>query len=231
MQHIGKVTRWKRAKDEKDRTLDFGFADFASPKDALKVLRIAPYITVMDRTWIVKADKRVEIELQSFQSSLTLNPSYNPQADFRDDQKTLKIINDQISSATFAKGTNLIHGVIISEFDEARETEHFRYLSEIRKENEEFEIIFKTKLLKQKALEVKVENEKKEFEELQEETYKRKERREFLKNWKPQQLPDLTDESAVADFAQKWTEFEYIRKLRKEIRAKEHEIESKISLQ
>ena len=228
LQQIGKVTRWKRAKNEKDRTIDFGFADFANAKDALKVLRIAPKITVMDKTWIVRTDKRVEDDLMSYQSSLSLNPSYNKQNEDKEDQKILKIINDQISAASFAKANQRIQNVIVSEFDEAREAEHFRYQSEIRKENEEYEVIFKDKLLKQKALEVKKEEERKEFEELIEETQKRKARREFLRNWDIPSIQELNDEN-IAQFVREWNDYDQIKKERKEMRDKEKLFEAQIT--
>ena len=227
LQQIGKVTRWKRAKDEKDRTIDFGFADFANAKDALKVLRIAPQITVMEKTWVVRTDERVENDLKSFQSSLLLNPSYNPQNEYREDQKILQIINDQISAASFAKANQRIQGVIVSEFDESREAEHFRYQAEIRKENEEYEVIFKDKLLKQKALEVQKEEERKQFEELKEETQKRKARREFLREWSVPSIQNLNEENMI-DFVNKWNEFDKIKKERSEMREKEKQFESQI---
>ena len=230
LQQIGKVTRWKRAKDATDRTIDFGFADFANPKDALRVLRIAPSIKVMNKTWIIRTDKRVEADLEAYQSSLSLDPTFNHQNEFREDQKILKIINDQIKSATFAKSGQRLQGVIVSEFDEARETEHFRYLAEIRKENEDFELLFKEKLLKQKAIEVNRETERKEFDSLKAETKERKERKEFLMNWEPPTIESLNDDNSLIEFTKQWTAFESIRNERIAIRQREKEIEKRIPL-
>ena len=230
LQQFGKVLSWKRAKNEKDRTLDFGFADFSSPKGAIKALKLAPHVTVLGKTWIARVDKKKEAEINNFNSSRALDPSYNAiiQQEISEYQKTLKNINNQIDSASFAKATQKISGVISSKYDEDRETEHFRYISDIKKENDEYERIFKDKLLQQKSVEAQKESEEHERDvkekEMQE---KRNLRQMFLRVW---QEPELngTDENSFIEFSNKWKEFEAFRNERIELRKQEIEQENLI---
>lgn len=230
LQQFGKVLSWKRAKNEKDRTLDFGFADFSSPKGAIKALKLAPHVTVLGKTWIARVDRKKEAEIDNYNSSRALDPSYKAivQQEISEYQKTLTNIKNQIDSASFAKATQKISGIISSKYDEDRETEHFRYISDIKKENDEYERLFKEKLLQQKSLEAQKENEEHERAAKEKQMLeKRNARQMFLREWQDPELNE-DDENSLFEFSNKWKEFNAFRKERAELRKQEIEQENLI---
>ncbi|EAY01785.1 hypothetical protein TVAG_111420 [Trichomonas vaginalis G3] len=225
LQQFGHVLNWKRAKTINDRTLDFGFVDFASPNDALKALRLIPYVKVLDLSWTAKLDRSQELNLQAFQTAKNLRLGFNQNQEIREDQLTMKVINELISSATFAKANERMVGIIESEFDEKRESEHFRYQTEVRKEDEQFDSLFKEALMVQKGIEISREAQLKSMEQAKFESQARIDRKNFLRNWKRPML-ESNDIESLTKFAQIWTQFNNYRKERTTMRENEREYEN-----
>ena len=181
----------------------------------------------MDKTWILRTDKGKEADIREYQSKLALDPSYNPQNELKDDQKTIKIITDQIKSVSFAKASQRLPGVIVSEYDDAREAEHYRYQEEIRAENEKYDIIFKDKLMTQKTKEIKIEEDIKYWQSIEKESDESKQRKEFLHNWKYPEINEQTEDN-IKYFVSKWNEYERYKKERRILRKMEKELETEI---
>jgi hypothetical protein len=223
----GKVLRWRRASGVKDDPCDFGFVDYGSPLDAMCALRVLPKISILDRVWDAKIDKSQHTDLLSFDQTRQMRADYDEEKDFKKDQLTLGIVNEIVSSSAFARPVPRLTEVLYSENDESRESEHYRYLSEIRKENDEFEEQFRQDLLEWRKTEIRLAGEREEMKTTVENDRSddRNARDRFLMEWKP---PPFTEEGKEA-FVDQWRRFLQLRGQRRLLRSREEEIEKLLS--
>lgn len=221
LKQCGNVIQWRRALGIKDPT-DFGFVDYSGPNDATCALRILPQITVLDMKWEVYIDENRKFDLLAYEHAKQLTPGYDQLKESRNDNLILRMINELIYSSQFAKAVQRLEQNLESEFDDFRESEHFKYLKEIRLENEELEEHFRTNLLEWKRQESKNKNEIKAISKQFQVNKDRIEREEFLKNYS---CPDISPESVDQKCIDEYNLFNTYRKERKAMRQRELEIE------
>jgi RNA recognition motif-containing protein len=228
LQQCGTVTQWRRAIGVKDDPCDFGFVDYGSPADALRALRILPQICVLDKTWIATVDRSMINDLRAFEQARNMRTDFDEEKELRKDQLILHMVNELISSSAFARAVPRLTSVLFSPNDEARTSEHYRYLNEIHRENDELEEVFRTELIEWRKSEVLFENEMKQMESLVKSVQNlenNQEEQDFLREWKWPELTEVNEEEENR-FVEAWKRYDRIREKRRLIRKKEEELEA-----
>jgi hypothetical protein len=210
----GNVLRWRRATGVKDNPCDFGFVDYASPSDALQALRLISHITILDKTWDAKIDKSLQSDLRSFEQARRMRPEFSEDRELKNDQLILRMVNELVSSSAFARAVPRLTEVLFSENDDSRTSEHYKYLNEVHKENDQLEELFRSDLSNWRATEVRFESEREALQNSIQNGEPRRFRRDaFLKAWKP---PEIIpgDPNSEERFIREWKEFMRIRRER-----------------
>jgi hypothetical protein len=224
---FGKVLSWRRATGVKDEPCDFAFVDYGSPLDVLRALRIFPKISILGKAWEARIDKSQRPDLLSFDQMRKMRADYDEEKDIKGDQLTLGIINEIVSSSAFARPVPRLTQVLFSENDESRESEHYKYLGEIRKENDELEDRFRTELIEWRKTEIRLAAERKKALKTipNDHAQERIARDQFLRAWKP---PDFSEEGKQ-DYIAQWKRFQEVRNERRLLRNQEEELEKLLS--
>ena len=198
----GTVLQWRRATGAKQEPMDFGFVDFGSPCDALQAMRVLPYITVLNRTWEVRIDSSKKQDIASFDQMRRMRADFDQDKEKRNDQLILHMVTEMIDSSAFAQVVPRLEGVLFSPNDDAREAENFRYLNDVRHENDELEGMFRSDLIEWKKEEVAMEAERAALSVDADEN--RQKRDEFFRSFS---FPTEDD----PDFIEQWTRFFELR--------------------
>ena len=221
LDQCGNVTQWRRVSGVKNDPTDFGFVDFASPKDALCALRVIPQIKILDLQWQVRIDKNLQDDLDSFEQASKMRAGYDPAKERRSDQIIVQMVNEIVASSAFARSVPRLTDVLFSENDDDRASEHYRYMNEIHNENNNYEEIFRNDLIKWKKVEVSYQREIGEMKKANEQTAERREREEFLRSWET----PIDESENHSEYIEKWKKFMDYRKERKLLRKREKELE------
>ena len=75
-----------------------------------------------------------------------MKPDYDRQKEYRNDQTIVHMINQIVESSAFAQSVKRLTEILISDFDDNRNEEHYRYDREIRDENARYEQVFRSNL-------------------------------------------------------------------------------------
>lgn len=199
----GTVLQWRRATGAKKEPSDFGFVDFGSPCDALQAMRVLPRITILNRTWEVMIDNSKKQDIISFDQMRKMRADFDDDKEKRNDQLILHMVSEMIDSSAFAQVVPRLEGVLFSPNDEAREAENFRYLNDVRRENDDLEERFRHDLIEWKMQEAQMEVERANV--LSPVDDSRIKRDEFLRNFK---FPDEND----PNFLEQWNRFFELRR-------------------
>jgi len=221
---IGNLTKWRRAINVKGEPCDFGFADFSGYGEAIKALKIGPNIKILGLSWIVTVDKSVRDEIDSYHAITSMKQTYNEEKERIKMKMSLEMIKKLIEGAYFARAVPRLQEVIQSPNDGPRESEHFKYLADIRKEDDDLERKFREQLISWKILENNTLSEFKTNDDFFKESKDRNQYQGFLKKWKRPTV-NIHDNESINDYLEKWKRFNEIRKIRKTIRTEELEFE------
>lgn len=225
LDQCGKVNTWRRALGVKNEPYDFALVDFATPVDALRALRVIPQIIILEKRWFATVDKDRRLDLDSYESSLQMKPDYDRQKEYRNDQTIVHMINQIVESSAFAQSVKRLTEILISDFDDNRNEEHYRYDREIRDENARYEQVFRSNLNDWKIKEAQYSLELKEMKKSTESSEERNQRENDLENWK---MPKFDLNEGKEEYLKRWNMFLEYRKQRKQIRQNEIQLEKLI---
>ena len=217
----GGLVKWKRATAIKDDLCDFGFADYKTPVDALRAMRIIPQVVILQKRWEAHVDKKYVYELGYLQKSYQERPDYDPIREQKQDQLILKAINELIECSAFSNVVARLDKIIVSPNDEYRETEHYKYEKEIRLENAKLDKIFHDDLIALKRQEVDQRECSVAMQTLPEQ--RKEESSSFTK------IPIFEDYASPAEFLLDWEKYSESKKRRHALRLYEQPIEDLLS--
>lgn len=176
---FGAVREWRRATGVKKEPCDFGFVDYGSPTDALQAMRIIPKIKILDMQWHVRIDNNKKQDIVSFDQARKMRSDFDDERERQKDSMILGLIEQMIEGSAFAQVVPRLEGVLYSKNDDSRTSENFRYLKEVKEENDELEERFRQNLIEWRKEEAEMECDRAEITGT-----RRAERERFLREWK-----------------------------------------------
>ena len=175
---FGSVREWRRAMGVKKEPCDFGFVDYGSPTDALQAMRIIPKIKILNMQWNVRIDNNKKQDIVSFDQARKMRSDFDDEKERQKDRMILGHIEQMIEGSAFAEVVPRLEGVLYSRYDDDRTAENFRYLREVKEENDELEERFRENLIAWRKEEAEMEHERAVIIDAG-----RAERDQFLRNW------------------------------------------------